>query len=284
MKLEVIQQYLGKFDQYVHKAGDAEFCFARDLQGLLGYTKWDNFLNVIEKAKIACKNSGGSIDENFAFTTRLVEMPNGGTKDAEDYFLSRYACYLVAQNGDSSKEPVAFAMSYFAVQTRKQEILEKKIEEIERLQARNKLSLSEKELSGVVYERGVDGQGFAVIRSKGDQALFGGKTTAEMKNKYKVSNSRALADFLPTITIKAKDFANEITIFNVKKNSGLRGVNSITNEHVKNNKDVRDLLKKRDIIPENLPPEEDIQKLRRRIDSQGKNILKEVGGKRNDRG
>lgn len=276
MKTEAIQQYLEKFNQYVHIAGESEFCFARDLQGLLGYTDWRNFLNVIDKAKMACSNSGVDTERNFAPTTRLVEMPNGGSKDADDFFLSRYACYLIAQNGDSSKEQIAFAMSYFAVQTRKQEILEKKIEEIERLQARNKLSVSEKELSGVVYERGVDGAGFAVIRSEGDKALFGGKTTADMKQRYKISNTRALADFLPTITIKAKDFANEITVFNVKKNTSLRGINNIRDEHVRNNRDVRDLLRKREIVPENLPPEEDIQKLKRRIDSQGKNILKEI--------
>jgi DNA-damage-inducible protein D len=280
MKVEAIQQYLEKFNQYMQTAGETEFCFARDLQGLLGYSDWRNFLNVVEKAKTACKNSGVDVDTNFAPTTRLVEMPNGGNKDADDFFLSRYACYLVAQNGDSSKEPVAFAMSYFAIQTRKQEILVKKIEEVERLQARNKLGASEKELSGIVYERGVDGAGFAVIRSKGDQALFGGKTTAEMKMRYKIPNSRALADFLPTITIKAKDFANEITVFNVKKNSSLRGTENIKNEHVRNNRDVRDLLKNKGIIPESLPPEEDIQKLKRRIDSQGKTILKEIKGKK----
>jgi DNA-damage-inducible protein D len=280
MKTEAIQQYLEKFNKYLYKTDNIEFCFARDLQGLLGYSDWRNFLNVIEKAKIACKNSGVDIDKNFAPTQRTVEMPNGGTKEAEDYFLSRYACYLVAQNGDSAKEQIAFAMSYFAVQTRKQEILEKKIEEFDRLRARNKLTTSEKEFSGVVYERGVDGAGFAVIRSKGDEALFGGMTTAEMKVKYKISNSRALADFLPTITIKAKDFANEITVFNVKKNSNLRGINNIKDEHVRNNTDVRALLRKKGIVPENLPPEEDIQKLKRRIDSQGKNILKEVGSKK----
>lgn len=278
MKTEAIQQYLERFSRYIHQAGESEFCFARDLQCLLGYTDWRNFLNVIEKARTACINSGGEVDRNFAQTKRLVEMPNGGTKEADDLFLSRYACYLIAQNGESSKEQVAFAMSYFAVQTRKQEIIEKKIEEVERLQARNKLSLSEKELSGVVYEKGVDGAGFAIIRSKGDEALFGGKTTSDMKLKYRIPNSRALADFLPTITIKAKDFTNEITIFNVKKNSSLRGVSNIKDEHVRNNRDVRDLLRKKGIVPENLPPEEDIQKLKRRIDSQGKSILKEIEG------
>jgi len=280
MKIEAIHQYLEKFNQYIHKAGETEFCFARDLQGLLGYKDWRNFLNVVEKAKTACVNSGIAVDKNFTPATRLVEMSNGNNKDADDLFLSRYACYLIAQNGDSSKEQVAFAMSYFAVQARKQEILAKKIEEVERVQARKKLGESEKELSGVVYERGVDGAGFAVIRSSGDEALFGGKTTAEMKTRYKISNSRALADFLPTITIKAKEFADEITVFNVKKNSSLQGINSIKDEHIRNNRDVRDLLKNRGIIPENLPPEEDIQKIKRRIDSQGKDILREIQGKK----
>ncbi len=280
MKTEALQQYLERFDQYVQKKDGIEFCYARDLQGLLGYKEWVDFLNVVEKAKTACSHSGVDVVKNFTPIVRPVEMADEINKDADDFCLSRYACYLIAQNGDPSKERVAFAMSYFAVQARKQEILIKKLEEIERLQARKKLGESEKELSGVVYERGVDGAGFAVIRSSGDEALFGGKTTAEMKNKYKISNSRALADFLPTITIKAKEFADEITVFNVKKSSGLRGINSIKEEHVRNNRDVRELLKNRGIIPENLPPEEDIQKIKRRIESQGKNILKEIKGKK----
>jgi len=276
MKIEALQQYIEKFNQYIHKSGEVEFCFARDLQGLLGYKDWRSFLNVIEKAKTACDNSGMMCNENFAVIKRLIEMPDGSSKEVDDFMLSRYACYLIAQNGDSSKEQVAFAMSYFAVQARKQEILAKRMEEIERLQARKKLGESEKELSGVVYERGVDGAGFAVIRSSGDEALFGGKTTAEMKAKYKISNSRALADFLPTITIKAKEFADEITVFNVKRDNSLRGTNSIKGEHIRNNREVRELLNKRGIVPENLPPAEDIQKIKRRIDSQGNNILKEI--------
>jgi len=284
MKVEALQQYIEKFNQYIHKAGEIEFCFARDLQRLLGYKEWKNFLDVIEKAKTACTHSGIDIDKNFTPTTREILMPNGENKEADDILLSRYACYLIAQNGDSSKEQVAFAMSYFAVQARKQEILAKKMEEIERLQARKKLGESEKELSGVAYERGIDGAGFAVIRSGGDEALFGGKTTAEMKTKFKIPHSRALADFLPTITIKAKEFADEITVFNVKKNSSLRGINSIKDEHIRNNKEVRELLKNRGIVPENLPPEEDIQKIKRRIDSQEKIILKETNPDVKNRG
>jgi len=278
MKPEALHHYLERFNQYIFKYDGIEFCFARDLQTLLGYKDWYDFLNVVEKAKIACVKSGIGVDENFTSTTRLMETQSGASEYVDDFLLSRYACYMIAQNGDPAKDQVAFAMSYFAVQARKQEILAKKLEEIERLQARKKLGESEKELSGVVYERGVDGAGFAVIRSKGDEALFGGITTAEMKGKYKISNSRALADFLPTITIKAKEFVDEITVFNVKKNNNLRGINSIKDEHIRNNRDVRDLLKNRGIIPENLPPAEDIQKIKRRIDSQGKNILKEIKG------
>lgn len=199
----------------------------------------------------------------------MVPIGSGGTREIPDTMLSRYACYLIAQNGDPRKESIAFAQSYFALQTRKQELLEKRIEMVERLEARQKLSQTEKELSATLYEHGVDDQGFAIIRSKGDQALFGGFTTIQMKRKLGIPESRPLADFLPTITIKAKDFANEITHFNVKK-EGLLGEQQITDEHVKNNQDVRNLLAKSNILPENLPPEEDIKKLERRINNENK--------------
>lgn len=276
MNVQIIKTYIETFDKYAQRTDKLEFWFARDLQELLGYTDWRNFQNVIDKAKIACGKIGINVNDHFAPATRTAEMPNGGIKEVDDMFLTRYACYLIAQNGDSSKEPIAFAMNYFAVQTRKQEILEKRITEWERLQARDKLSLSEKELSGVIYERGVDSLGFAIIRSKGDEALFGGYTTNEMKNRLGVPKSRPLADFLPTITIKAKDFANEITIFNVKKDKNLVGHEEITKEHVKNNQDVRDLLLRKDIKPEELPPEEDVKKLKRKIESQNRNLLKDI--------
>lgn len=276
MKLELIKSYFDEFNKYVYEAEDVEFWFAKDLQILLGYSKWENFLNVIEKAKEACKNSGAKIEDNFAPTVRAVKMPNGGIKEVDDMFLTRYACYLIAQNGDPAKEQIAFAMSYFAIQTRKQEIVEKRINDFERIQAREKLSNSEKKLSGVVYEKGVDSSGFAIIRSKGDQALFGGFTTNDMKRKLGIPNSRPLADFLPTITIKAKDFANEITIFNLKKEVGHAGLNEISREHMKNNYDVRNLLLQRGIRPESLPAEEDAQKVKRKIKNEDKKLLKKI--------
>lgn len=243
---------------------------------LLGYNQWKNFTNVIDKAKSTCEKAGINIDDHFAESTRTVDMPKGGAKEIDDIILSRYACYLIAQNSDSTKDPVAFAMNYFAVQTRRQEILEKRIEEWERLQARDKLSFSEKTMSGLLYERGVDNRGFAMIRSKGDRALFGGYSTGEMKARLDIPKSRALADFLPTITIKAKDFANEITIFNLKKDGYLSGAERISKEHVKNNRDVRSLLVKRGIRPEALPKEEDVKKLKRRAESEDKKIIEQA--------
>ena len=275
MKRETITKYQKTFEQYVHTEGDTEYWLARELQELLGYKKWENFSKVIEKAIIACENSGQAKEDHFLGVSKMVEMPKGGTKPIDDIMLTRYACYLIAQNGDPRKEQIAFAQSYFALQTRKQELLEKRINEIERVRARKKLSQTEKELSGILYERGVDNKGFARIRSKGDQALFGGMTTNAMKYKLSVPKNRPLADFLPTITIKAKDFANEITNFNVQKEN-MKGEPKITQEHVKNNAGVRKLLKDRGIIPENLPPEEDIKKVERRLKSDDKKLLKET--------
>lgn len=274
MKPEVINSYFNDFNKFVYEVDGLEFWFARDLQNLLGYSKWENFLNIIEKAKIACANFDIKVDDHFAYTVRAVGMPNGGVKEAEDMFLTRYACYLVAQNGDSSKEQVAFAMSYFAIQTRKQELLEKRIGELERLQIREKLSYSEKILSGMIYEKGIDSQGFAIIKSKGDSALFGGYNTSDMKKRLGISNSRPLADFLPTITIKAKDFANEITIFNLKKDGTAKSMTGVSLDHEQNNRDVRKLLLQKGIIPENLPAEEDVKKLQRKIKSDDKLIVK----------
>lgn len=276
MQTDLIKSYLDLFNAYSYKTNEVEFWFARDLQKLLGYNDWRNFKSVINKARLACEKAGLETSDYFADSTRTVEMPKGGMKEIDDIILSRYACYLVAQNSDSSKDPVAFAMNYFAVQTRKQEILEKRIEEWERLQARDKLSLSEKTMSGLLYERGVDNKGFALIRSKGDRALFGGYSTGEMKTLLGVPPSRTLADFLPTITIKAKDFANEITIFNVKKDSRMSGIEPIADEHEKNNRNVRNVLLKRGIRPEALPAEEDVKKLKRRVESEDKKIIKQV--------
>lgn len=271
----MIAKLTKSFEESAHIEQGVEFWMARDIQQLLEYDKWSNFLNVVEKAKIACQNSSHVVLDHFADVGKMVPIGSGSSREIPDIMLSRYACYLIAQNGDPRKETIAFAQSYFALQTRKQELLEKRIEMAERLEARQKLSQTEKELSAALYEHGVDDQGFARIRSKGDQALFGGFTTIQMKHKLGVPESRPLADFLPIITIKAKDFAGEITHFNVKKD-GLLGEEQITEEHVKNNQDVRNLLAKSNIFPERLPPEEDIKKLERRIHKENEKSMENI--------
>lgn len=275
MKKEIIVQLNKTFEESAYTQNGVEYWMARDMQKLLDYTEWRNFLLVVDKAKIACMKSGQNISDHFVDVNKMVKLGSGSERQIEDIMLTRYACYLIAQNGDPSKEQIAFAQSYFAIQTRKQELLEERIALVERVHAREKLADTESELSGVVYERGVDGEGFARLRSKGDHALFGGYTTLDMKKKLGLPDKRPLADFLPTITIKAKDFAAEITSFNTKKNN-LRGEPAITSEHVKNNRDVRNLLGKSGIRPEALPPEEDIKKLQRRLKSEGKKIAKDA--------
>lgn len=267
------------FEENAYEQDGIEYWLARELQQLLGYADWRNFLNAVEKAKESCKTTGEAVLDHFVDVTKTIPMPKGAEKVIDDIMLTRYACYLIAQNGDPKKEQIAFAQSYFAIQTRKQEVLEERIQLMERLAAREKLAATETELSKNIYERGVDNKSFANIRSKGDWALFGGHNTADMKRKLGVPGKRPLADFLPTITITAKQLATEITNFNVKKND-LKGENRITNEHVKNNQDVRALLGKSGIKPEALPPEEDIKKLERRVKTLDKNISsKKLKGK-----
>lgn len=277
MEKNIIVKLHSNFEEMLQTEAETgtEFWLARDLQSLLGYSQWRNFVPVIEKGKKACKNAGFDQTDHFAQVRKMVELGSGAQREVDDIALTRYACYLIAQNGDPSKDAIAFAQTYFAIQTRKQEIIEKRLSEVERLSARKKLTLSEKELSGIIFERLGNGQGFAKIRSKGDQALFGGKTTQNMKDKLGVPKSRPLADFLPTITIKAKDFANEITKFNIKRDE-LDSEPKITTEHVKNNADVRKVLTDRGIVPEKLPTAEDLKKIERRHKSEHKKLPKQV--------
>lgn len=250
-----------------------EVWFARDLMSQLGYSKWENFQTAIGRAIDSCRTQGIDAEDYFRSVRRTIELGNGATRDVEDYMLTRYACYLIAQNGDPRKEQIAFAQSYFAVQTRKAELIEERLNHISRLETRERLRASEKQLSQNIYERGVDEKGFGRIRSKGDTALFGGHTTEDMKQRLGIKGTRPLADFLPTLTIAAKNLATEMTNYNVEK-ADLYGENSITREHIQNNRSVREMLGKRGIKPEELPAAEDIKKLERRVAAEEKTLEK----------
>ena len=278
MNKAIIKKLQDQFDILIQKIPetDIEFWFARDLQKPLGYARWENFITAINRAIESCKTTGYNPDDHFRGVTKMVPLGSGAKRAIEDFMLTRYACYLIAQNGDPRKEPIAFAQSYFALQTRKQELLEDRMQLIARMDARKRLKESEKTLSQNIYERGVDDKGFGRIRSKGDAALFGGNTTLAMKNKYGITKTRPLADFLPTLTIAAKNLATEMTNHNVQEEN-LQGEPAITSEHIQNNKSVREMLGKRGIKPENLPPAEDLKKLERRVKSEEKKIANKSG-------
>lgn len=273
MKTELIHTLTTTFEAHAQQTDNGvEFWLARDLQHLLGYSKWENFLNVVSKAKTACEVSGHHVPDHFPDVRKMVDLGSGSQREVDDIMLTRYACYLIAQNGDPKKQEIAFAQTYFAVQTRRAELIEQRLLEAERVSARQKLTTTEKELSEVIYEQTGGNQNFGVIRSKGDQALFG-KNTQAMKSHWKVPDNRPLADFAPTIILKAKDFATEITIFNARQNQ-LASESTISTEHVINNEAVRKTLLERGIRPESLPAAEDVKKVERRLASEEKKSLK----------
>lgn len=279
MDIQKIQQYKSAFDLIAKSIKDddgntIEVWYARELQQVLGYSRWENFVVAIGRAMESCKTLGVNVDNHFREVTKMIALAKGAQREVQDFMLTRYACYLIAQNGDPKKEEVAFAQSYFAVQTRKAELIEERLNEVARLNTRERLRASEKQLSRNIYQRGVDDRGFGRIRSKGDYALFGGLSTDQMKKRLGI-RSGALADYLPTLTIAAKNLATEMTNYNVEQKD-LYGEANITAEHVQNNRSVRGMLGQRGIKPEELPPAEDIKKVERRVAKDEKIMQKDT--------
>ncbi len=256
-------------------ATGTEFWLARDLQSIFGYVHWANFERVIHKAMMACEAAGHAVDDHFLRLEKIEDISARRSLKVTDYALTRYACYLVAQSADATKDQVALARNYFASPANEQDTVEGRRADAERIEARRKLSESEKVLSGLIYEHVEDDEGFRRIRTKGDQALFGGVTTRQMKRRLRVPKGRAMADFLPTLTIKAKDFANEITNFDIKRDY-LHTEAQITREYIKNNREIRKVLERRKIKPEELPAAEDVKKVERRLSKEDKSLLEQA--------
>lgn len=274
MESDIVRTLTHTFEGHAQQTeGGVEFWLARDLQHLLGYTEWRNFVSVVSKARTACDVSGHEVADHFVDINKMVDLGSGSRREIDDIMLTRYACYLIAQNGDPKKPEIAFAQTYFAIQTRRAEVIEQRMLETERVSARKKLTATEKELSSVIYEQTGGNESFAMIRSKGDEALFS-KNTREMKAQWKVPMKRPLADFAPTIILKAKDFATEITIHNAREHA-MSTEAAIANEHITNNRAVRNTLLNRGIRPESLPPAEDVKKVERRLTSEQKKSLKD---------
>ena len=274
MKKDLVQTLTQSFEAHANQADSGvEFWLARDVQHLLGYSEWRNFsTTAMSKARTACEVSGQRVSDHFVDVNKMVDLGSGSRREVEDVMLTRYACYLIAQNGDPRKPEIAFAQTYFALQTRRVELIEQRLLEAERVQARRKLGETEKELSGLIYEQTGGNQDFALIRSKGDQALFG-RNTQDMKERWSVPANRPLADFAPTLILKAKDFATEITIHNARERQ-MRSEAAISNEHVSNNQAIRQTLMNRGIRPEDLSPEEDVRKVERRLAAEDRKALK----------
>jgi DNA-damage-inducible protein D len=280
MKKDQIQELFEKFESACLLVEDVECWSARDLQQIFGYAEWRNFMKVLKKAQESCINAQISISDHFVSINKMVELGSGSQRTIQDFALTRYACYLIAQNGEPTKPEIAFAQTYFAVQTRKQEVIERRLLDLARVSAREKLSKSEKKMSAVIYEHGVDDEGFAVIRSRGDEALFG-YTTQAMKDRLNTPQNRPLADYLPTLLLKAKDFAVELTSHNVV-DKNLYGEDEIGEEHIENNAEVRRILLKRGVEPENLPVSEDIKKVKRRLLKEENKVLEATTKNQND--